>query len=243
MRTEQSKPLPIFLIYGVPKVGKTTLASEFPNPIYLNTPGESAPVGVKVSTPGEIDSFESVMGIFGELYSEDHDRKTVIVDSLDGLEPYMWAEACRRNGWSSIEEPGYGKGYIAVDSVWREYIRAIEALAKKGIMIVQIAHHEIVRFDSPIADPYSRYQIKLHKRASALVQESSSVIGFINFRTSLKEKEVGFNKTISRQVGSGDREIHLEERPGFTAGNRFNMPSSIQYKAGNGFTELSKHFS
>lgn len=239
--TTAEKPLPIFLIYGVPKVGKTSLAAEFPSPLYVNTPGESPPAGVDVATPGEIDSFESLMDLFEELLTKEHDRKTVIIDSLDGLEPIVWAETCRREGWQNIEEPGYGKGYLAADEVWREYLRAVEAMARAGINVVQIAHTEIYRFDSPTSEPFSRYGIKLQKRGAALVEESSSVIAFLNYRTVIVEKDVGFKKKVARGEGGGDRVIHLEERPGFTAGNRFGMPESLPFRAGHGYAALAKY--
>jgi hypothetical protein len=154
----------------------------------------------------------------------------------------VWAHTCAQNGWASIEEPGYGKGYLAADETWRQYLRYVEALARSGIWVVQIAHHEITRFDSPTSDPYSRYGIKLHKRASALIQESSSIIGFLNYRATIKEKDVGFNKKVGRAEGSGERQIHLEERPGFVAGNRFGMPPKLTFEKGKGFAAMSKYF-
>lgn len=243
LKTEKSAPLPIAILYGVPKVGKTTLALEFPDPVYINTPGESPPNDLEVTTPGAIETFDQLLDFIGELIVEEHPYKTLVIDSLDGVEPLVWAQVCAQNGWNTLEDPGYGKGYLAADDVWREYLRAIEALAGMGIWVVQIAHTEITRFDSPTSDPYSRYGIKLHKRGSALVQEASSLIGFMNYRATIKEKDVGFNKKIGRAEGSGERQIQLEERPGFVAGNRFGMPPSVPYKKGGGWEALSKYVS
>jgi hypothetical protein len=242
MKTVSASPLPIFLFYGMPKVGKTTLACEFPDAIYVNTPGESPAVGIDVATSGQVEDFESLMVLFAELYTAKHDRKSVIIDSLDGLEPILWAETCRRNGWRDIEEPGYGKGYVALDEVWREFIKAIEALAWKGVNVVLLAHTETTNFtDVVIGETYGRYEIKLHKRGKAIVQEATSVIGLVRMRTTIKTKEEGFNKKTTLGMSGGDREIYLEERPGFTAGNRFGMPPSISYTLGSGYAELAKY--
>lgn len=242
LRSSASKLPPIVLLYGVGKVGKTSLAAEFPDPLYLPTDGERTPEGIDLPTPGTISNFDELLNIFGELLTEEHDRKTVILDSLDGLEPLIWAATCRRLGVASIEEPGFGKGYVEADTEWLEYFQAISALKNAGIAVVQVAHPEIARFDSPTSDPYSRYSIKLHKRASALAREKADVIGFLNYRISLKEKEVGFNKKIAHAEGGSERQIHLEERAGFIAGNRYAMPASITYKPGQGYSELAKHF-
>ena len=53
------------------------------------------------------------MEAIGALYTEDHAFRTVVVDSLDWLEPLVWEHTARTNGWKNIEQPGYGKGYVA----------------------------------------------------------------------------------------------------------------------------------
>lgn len=242
LRSTVSNNPPVTIFYGVDGVGKTSLAAEYPDPIYLQTAGERPPSGVDLQSPGVIENFDEFLDVIGELITTDHSHKTAIIDSLDGLEPLVWAQTCKRLGVSSIEDPGYGKGYVEADTEWNEYLAAISALAERGIAIVQLAHPEIVRFDSPTTDPYSRYSIKLHKRANALVREQADIVGFINYRISLKEKEVGFKKKVTHAEGGNDRNIHLEERAGFVAKNRYSMPESIPYKKGKGYAELSKYF-
>ena len=52
----------------------------------------------------------------------------------------------------------------------REYIDKLNGLRdRKGMAVIQIAHTDIKRFDSPVHEPYDRYVIKLHARAAALV--------------------------------------------------------------------------
>lgn len=239
--TKNNKP-PIGVLYGVHGVGKTRLASEFPNPYYLPTLGEEPPEGVDLPSPGVAETFDEVLDVIGWLLTEEHDRKTFILDSLDGLEPLVWAYTSAQNGWANIEDAGFGKGYVTADAVWRDFITGIQALRDAGIATVLIAHTEITRFDSPTSDPYSRYGIKLHKRAAALIQEAAQFVGFINYRHSLKEKEVGFNKKVAHAEGSGERQIHLEERPGFLAKSRYETPPSLTYKLGQGYAALAKYF-
>jgi hypothetical protein len=239
--TKSDRP-PILLLYGVGGVGKTSLAAEFPDPVYLHTQGEEPPSNVELATPGVVESYDEMIELMTELVVGDHDRKTVIIDSLDGFESLVWAKTCGRLGVNSIEDPGYGKGYIETDQEWQYFIDGALALKQRGICVVILAHPEIVRFDSPITDPYSRYTVKLHKRANAIIREKSDIVGFMNYRTTIKEKEVARQKTVAHGEGGGDRQIHLEERPGFLAKNRYQMPTVIQYKIGKGYEELSKHF-
>lgn len=239
--TKSDKP-PIVLLYGVDGVGKTSLAAEWPDPIYLHTQGEEPPNNIELASPGVIESYDEAIELMTELVVGEHEHKTVIFDSIDGFESLVWAKTCERNGWQSIEEPGFGKGYVETDQEWQYFIDGAIALKQRGIAVVILAHPEVFRFDSPIIDPYSRYTIKLHKRANAMIREKSDIVGFINYRTTIKEKEVARQKTVAHGEGGGDRVIHLEERPGFLAKNRFQMPVSIPFKAGKGYSELSKFF-
>lgn len=248
LKSTKSTNPPIIGIYGVDGVGKTSLAAEFPSPIYLQTEGERPPSDVELMSPGVISSFDEALDVIGELITEEHDRKTLILDSLDGLEPLVHAKTCARIGATSIDAndkgspAAFGRGYTEADTEWRELMDAFAALTQRGVAVVWLAHPAIIRFDSPVTDPYSRYEIKLNKRASALVRERSDIVAFMNYRISLKEKEVGFKKSVTHGEGGGDRQILLEERPGFVAKNRFKMPPQIPYKAGAGYEALQKFF-
>lgn len=214
------------LIHGVAGVGKTTFAAEANSPVFIQTEDGLGTLGA-ASFP-LARSFEDVLDALVALYSEPHEFKTVVVDSVDWLEPLVWAKACRDNGWNSIEDAGYGKGYVASLGLWRQYIDGLNALRdERGMTVVQIAHTDIKRFDSPEHDPYDRYVIKLHARAAALLQEHSDVVLFANYRISTVKAEVGFNKKISRAVGSGERVIHTSERPAFLAKNRYGLPDTL----------------
>ena len=171
---------------------------------------------------------DDVIGALAALYTEPHDFKTCVIDSVDWLEALIWAKVCRDNGWASIEDAGYGKGYVAALNLWRQYIDGLNALRDdKGMTVIQIAHTDIKRFDSPEHDPYDRYTIKLHARAAALVQEHSDIVLFANYRISTVKADVGFNKKVSRAVGSGERVIHTTERPAFLAKNRYGLPDTL----------------
>lgn len=223
-RSSEVKP-PIIVLFGVRGVGKTTLAAGAPDPVFI-----CAEDGMgQIEVPSwKITSFAEVMEAVAALYTEEHDRKTLVIDSLDWLEPMVQAEACKRNGWADIEAPGYGKGYVAALTVWREYLDGIGALRdEKRMTVVQIAHEIIKRFDSPETDPYDRYKLKLHERASDLVQEHAEIVAFMNYRVAIKQTDVGFNKKVSRAVGGAQRVLYLEERPAFHAKNRFGMPAHV----------------
>ena len=217
---------PRILIHGVAGVGKTTFASRSDRPVFVAT--EDGLGMLKVPHFPLARSFDDVMEALAALYTEPHDYKTVVVDSVDWLEPLVWARACKDNGWGSIEEPGYGKGYVAALDLWRQYLDGLNALRdERGMTVIQIAHTDIKRFDSPEHEPYDRYVIKLHARAAALLQEHSDVVLFANYRISTVKSDVGFNKKVTRALGSGERVLYTAERPAFLAKNRYGLPDVL----------------
>lgn len=233
---------PMGLIYGVEKVGKTALACEAPSPILLRTPGENTPAGVSVDGV-EIKSVGDLFDMIGALITDDHTYETLIIDAADGVHRMVEAEVCERENWKSIEEPGYGKGYKAAEDVWvNEILVALSDLRQaKGMNVLLIAHAEIFKFDSPTTESYSRYRPNLRKGVVDAIQASADFIGFVNHRVSIVKEDAGFKKTTTRGEGGGNRVIYLDERPGFIAGNRYDMPSEIAFKKGAGWKELAKH--
>jgi hypothetical protein len=218
--------VPRVTVYGVAGVGKTQFAAGARNPVFLLT--EDGLGMREVAHFPLAKTYDDLIGYLSALYSEAHDFATVVVDSLDWLEPLIHARVCRDNGWSSIEEPGYGKGYVAALALWRQYLDGLNALRdERGMTVVQIAHSEIRRFDSPEHEPFDRYGIKLHARAAALVLEHSDAVLFANFRVATVKSDVGFNKRVNRAVGSGERLIHTTERPAFIAKNRYGLPDTL----------------
>ena len=168
LQTSSTLRPPRILMHGVHGVGKTTFAAGADAPVVIMT--EDGLGMLKVPHFPLATSYADVVEALDALLNEDHGYSTVVIDSVDWLEPLVWAETCRRNGWASIEAPGFGKGYAEALTVWREYLDRLNALRdRRGMAVVQIAHTDIKRFDSPEHEPYDRYVIKLQTPAPAPV--------------------------------------------------------------------------
>lgn len=238
---------PRILIYGPAKIGKSSFGSMANKPIFIQT--EDGLDAIEADAFPMAKSFSEVLGNLAALATEDHDFKTLVVDSLDHLEPLIFNQVCQEHNVSSIEEvmKGYGKGYIAALDLWREYLTAIDYLREtKKMTIVQIAHANIKRFESPMTDAYDRYEIKLQKLAAALITEKSDIVLFANYWVGItKEAESSRQKDDDkrrRAVGSGERILYAEERPAFIAGNRYSLPAEIPFdKDGSYWSVIANH--
>jgi hypothetical protein len=224
-RASAPKP-PRILIHGVHGVGKTTFAAGACDPVFILTEDGLGTLDVPHFPLAR--TFDEVMQALASLYTEDHVFRTLVVDSADWLEPLIHIKVCQDQGCSSIEDLGYGKGYVHALDYWRQYLEGVNALRDhRGMAIVQIAHTDIKRFDSPESEPYDRYVIKLHSKASALLQEHSDIVLFANYRISTVKSDVGFNKKVTRALGSGERLLHTAERPAYLAKNRYALPDTL----------------
>jgi hypothetical protein len=220
------KPQKIVVI-GVQGIGKTTFGATFQNAVLL--PVEDGASAVDVNAFPLATSYQAVIDTITALH-EDHPYKTLVVDSLDWLEPLMWAETCREHEAESIERvlKGYGKGYLEADKYWRVIMGGFDSLrANKGMHIVLLAHSEVKTVTPPESDSYDRYQMRLHKRALALWNEWAEVVGFLTYKVAITKEDKGFGRDRARATGSGDRMIYTSERPAWDAKNRWGLPDEI----------------
>lgn len=216
------------VLFGTSAIGKTSMGAETPNPILIDVEGGTGTL--RIPSFGLLKTYQEVIEVIRVLYRDPHDRLTAVFDSLDWFEPLVWEETCRRHRWKTIEDPGYGKGFLAADVVWREFLDALNALRiKRGMSILLIAHSTVQRFESPTSEAYDRFSIKLHKRASAIVAEAVDCIWFYTYRINIThDRAGGFGKDgKARATGSGQRVIYTTERPGYVAKNRYSMPPVI----------------
>jgi GTPase SAR1 family protein len=242
-RVKSADP-PRILLYGPEKAGKTTLANEFPAPVFLQT--EEGTGMLELDTFGKLSNFQDVMKAMEELYNNDHTFKTVIVDSVSALQPLIWAETCLRgdekgNEKKRIEDFGFGKGYVYALSVWHEFMEGIMALRRdRAMTVILIAHSKIERFDDPETVSYSRYEIDLHTLARDFFKREVDLVLLLKPDVTIKTEDVGFSKTRARADGGRSVWMHTSSRPAFVAGNRYDLPERILYERGKGFASLAE---
>lgn len=227
---------PRILIHSKHGLGKSSWAAVAPKPIFIIT--EDGLTKIKVDHFPLVTTKDEIFKYMALLLQEDHQYKTVVIDTLDWLEKIFWKEVCTDKGVSSIEEIGYAKGYTFAMVYHDKMIAGLTRLRdRKNIAIVLICHNEVKTFNNPEGENYDQYVLKLHKKAAAKYEEFCDAVLFLNHKAYVIEGE-GLNK--NKATGSGERSIFTEPRPSFTAKSRYNLPFEIPYLKGEGFTNFLK---
>ena len=212
-----------FCIHGGNGVGKTTLAAGSPSPVFITAEDGLINIDGKAIDPAP-RTWEEVLGAV-EYVRDESGAKTLVLDSLDWIEPMCWDHVVRQARSpkiSKIEDFGYGKGYIAAIDEWRVLIRSLGTLRLKGINVIAIAHSIAKVFKNPEGDDYDRWQMKLHVQAAALWSEWVDVLGFAQVETSTYEQ----NNRV-KGLSTGRRVLRTDKTAAFEAKSRYAMPRSI----------------
>jgi len=217
---------PRIILLGVEKIGKSTFAAGADNAIFIPVKGEEGVDDLDVARFPVCQTWQDVIDCLGELYTQEHDFQTVVLDSASALEPLAWAETCRRNGNAeSIEKVGggYGKGYIEAALIWSELLEGLDALRQKRNMAsILIGHVKVKRFDDPAGESYDRYWFDLHERAANAMFRWADSILFANTKVVVKKEDLGFQKEKHRGIDTsgGARFLFTQKRPAHPGGGR-----------------------
>jgi len=219
------------ILYGTPGVGKTTFACNAPDALVFNI--EDGLDGIecaKYPVEDGRDLFKSVHEVIAALQvvlEDEHEFKTLVIDSVSALERLIWAQICLENGVDSIEKIGFAKGYKYAQTYWAQIMQYLEAIRnRRNMMVILIGHCEIKQYNDPMTDSYDRYNIKLHEQARGPLIEWSDMVLFADQEVMTLSKDIGFNQTKNKAVG-GHRVIYTVEDPRYMAKNRYGLPSKI----------------
>lgn len=213
------------LLYGTDGVGKTTFGAQMESPIFCGP--EKGSEQLDVARFPEPKTMQDIMDQIVWLATQKHEFKSLVIDSLDRIEPMIWDFICKQEGVMSIEQVGggFGKGYTYAIKVWDQFLALLNKLRDdKKINVLLIAHSQIKVFTDPATgSAYDRYQLKMNEKASALCRETVDSVLFATFKTYTKGKEGQKHKAF----GDGTRVMYTERRPSHDAKNRFGLPFEL----------------
>ncbi len=232
VQTGRENRPPRLMIYGQEGVGKSTYGASAPDAIFIQTEDGLGEINCHKFPLAK--SLDEVLAELTALRDEDHNYKTVVIDSADWLERLIWDRVCTDFGVRSIEKAdgGYGKGYVHAVGYWRSVVSLLDDLRnKRGMIVIIIAHSKVERFEDPENTAYDRYSPRLHKAATGLLCEWVDAVMFATKRFRVNKENAGFSgeRGIAAPIGSngGERILRTVGGPACIAKNRFGLPGEI----------------
>ena len=209
------------VLYGPEGIGKSTLASQFPNPIFIDLEHGTDTMDIaRTDTP---KTFNDVLTLMTMILEED-EFKTVVIDTADKLEQLITAHVLEAHHLNSIEDAGYGKGYTYIAEEFVRFLRKCGELIDAGKNVVIVAHAMMRKFEQPDEmGAYDRWELKLSKKAAPLVKEWADMVLFLNYKTTVVTDE----KTKSKKARGGKRVMYATHHPAWDAKNRFGLDDEL----------------
>lgn len=217
------------VIYGPEGVGKTTLASQFPNALFIDTEGSTTHYDVKRLKNGQAPSSWQELLSMIRWVKDMKPCSTLVIDTADWAARIAGKTVLAEHNKKGIEDFGYGNGYVYQLEKYGEMLDELTLVIESGINVVLTAHTEIVKFEDPgEMGAYDRWELNLLKRGNAnmagLTKEWANMVLFLNYKViSVKADERG-NKFKGQ---GGQRVMYTEHRPAWDAKNRFGLPAEM----------------
>ena len=210
-----------FTIYGPEGIGKSTLASKLPDPLFIDAEGGT--YQIDCSRFDQPKTWGDVIAMIDYVNDNPGLCKTLVIDTADKVETMLMNAMIAEDGKKSIEDYGYGRGWTALSERFqKELLQRLDKCIMNGINVCFTAHAAMRKFESPEDAPYDRWELKCSKKVSPLIKEWADLLLFCNFDTFVIE-ENGKNKAR----GAGKRMMHANHKPTYDAKNRYGLPDDM----------------
>ena len=214
------------VIYGTEGIGKSSLASQFPEPLFIDTEGSTD--NMDVARLDKPTSWIMLNNQIAFIKANPAVCKTLVIDTIDWAESLCVDNLCAMHGKKGIEDFGYGNGYVYAKEEMGRFLNKLQDLIEIGINVVLTAHAQIRKFELPDEmGSYDKYELKLGKKTSSqtapLVKEWADLLLFCNYKTYLISQE----KSTKKKAQGNQRVMYTEHNPAWDAKNRHGLPSEL----------------
>jgi len=222
------------VIYGPEGIGKTTLANQFPSPVFIDIEGSTNWMDVSRLACG---SWHDILEAVKYLKAKDHKFKTAVFDTADWAERFCVQHICRNASKSSIEDFGYGKGYTYLAEEFGRLLTSLNLLVESGMNVIFVAHCTVKKLELPDeTGSYDHYEFKCTRQTSPLLKEWAEAVLFVNYHVFVRQDD---NKR-AKAIGGRKRIIHTQHTAAYDAKNRSDLPDQIPFELPFDFSLISK---
>lgn len=217
------------IIYGPEGIGKSTLASRFPDPVFIDTEGSTKDMDVaRTEAPSSWDMLLDQVKYF---ISHPTELKTLVIDTADWAEQLCSVHICDKYQKSGIEDFGYGKGYVFLQEEFGRLLNLLtELVEKSGVHVVLTAHAKMRKFEQPDEmGAYDRWEMKLSKQVAPIVKEWADMVLFANYKTFVVNVDGQGAQKGKNKAQGGKRVMYTTHHSCWDAKNRYGLPDEVPF--------------
>ena len=224
----QAHPVKV-VIYGVEGIGKTTFASRFPKPLFLDLDRGSA--RMDVDRISGIADWVTLITTMQDISNAETDYSTIVIDTADMAGELCKKYICLKSKKESIEDFGYGKGYTILAQEFAKLIVWATVLIDKGYNVVFLAHSmQRVVTKPDDTGSYDHWEMKLPGKGNnslgALLKEWADLLLFADYRITIRQGQDGKGRATKT---SGERMMKANHTPFADAKNRFGLADELPF--------------
>lgn len=209
------------VLYAPEGFGKSTFASHFPKPIFIDVEGGTNLIACDRTEKPE--SFAAIVADVKDAINSGY--KTIVLDTIDWTERLSLEQVCRENDIPSIESIGYGKGYTYNLEKMGKFLNLLQDAVEKGKNVVVLAHCMMRKQERPNDPAFDRYELKLTKQTAPLVKEWADMLLFANYKYIVYEEK----GTKKKKASGGKRVMYTTHNPCWDAKNRHDLPDEMEF--------------
>lgn len=212
------------LLYGEPKIGKTTFAAGAPSPVFITLDGGTTELDVaRYPRPESFDEFREALDDVATNGIANGFR-TLIIDPLAHVEPLI---AQKITEGKQVNTRTWGGGYGAYDNAVRDHVRLIfsdlERIRDVGINIMLIGHSRVKKFTNPEGADFDVYDLDCEsKEMNSKAFQLSTAVLFARREVFAKPDETSKK---AKAYGAAGHMLYTASSAAFRAGNRWGLPA------------------
>lgn len=218
-RAEMSKKnKPFFVgIHGDPATGKSTMASGLARPFFIDTDSGLTQLNVLAFKPS---SFSEVMSVVEEA-AKSSTIDSIVIDTISKIEKMISVDVAKAHERATVADVPYGKGqeYVALEF---KKLMDLLSVVRETKNVFLISHTIVRKVKNPIGDDWIRYEPDLNEKSCAIMTQALDALLYSTYEMWTKKQDGKM-----KGFGEGARVIYTENRPGYLAKNRFNLPHTI----------------
>lgn len=217
------------VVYGPEGIGKSTFASKFPDPVFIDTEGSTK--DMDVARFEKATSWQMLTDQVRYVRSNPSVCRTLVIDTADWAEQMCIEDLLARNEKKGIEDFGYGNGYVYAKEDFGRFLNLLTEVVEAGVNVVLNAHSQIRKFEQPDEmGSYDRYELKLGKKTqsqtSPLLKEWADMVLFANYKTLSVSVD---DKGKKHKAQGGRRVMYTTHHPCWDAKNRYGLPDECEF--------------